>query len=104
MNSAVCLLERAYELYPDNKAVSDANVTLTYRELRRRARNAASGIIKRLDRRSPNGLIEQRNARAPIMVYLPKSADMITGFCAAMYAGRPYVPTDINAPRAGWRR
>ena len=99
MNSAVCLLERAYELYPDNKAVSDANVTLTYRELRRRARNAASSIIKRLDRRSPNGLIEQRNARAPIMVYLPKSADMITGFCAAMYAGRPYVPTDINAPR-----
>ena len=87
MNSAVCLLERAYELYPDNKAVSDAETTLTYSELRDRSRRAAGALIGEL------------SSRAPVMVYLPKSADMITGFCAAMYAGRPYVPTDAAAPR-----
>ena len=87
MNSAVCLLERSCGLWPDNKAVSDAETTLTYRELRGRSRRAAGALIGEL------------SSRAPVMVYLPKSADMITGFCAAMYAGRPYVPTDAAAPR-----
>lgn len=87
MNSAVCLLERSCGLWPDNKAVSDAETTLTYRELRDRSRRAASALIGEL------------SSRAPVIVYLPKSADMITGFCAAMYAGRPYVPTDAAAPR-----
>lgn len=87
MNSAVCLLERSCGLWPDNKAVSDAETTLTYRELRDRSRRAAGALIGEL------------SSRSPVMVYLPKSADMITGFCAAMYAGRPYVPTDAAAPR-----
>ena len=87
MNSAVCLLERSCGLWPDNKAVSDAETTLTYRELRDRSRRAAGALIGEI------------SSRAPVMVYLPKSADMITGFCAAMYAGRPYVPTDAAAPR-----
>ncbi len=87
MNSAVCLLERSFELWPDNPAVSDASVSCTYAELRGRARRAASALIASLA------------SRAPVMVYLPKSADMVTGFCAAMYAGRPYVPTDAAAPR-----
>ena len=77
MNSAVCLLERSCGLWPDNKAVSDAETTLTYRELRDRSRRAAGALIGEI------------SSRAPVMVYLPKSADMITGFCAAMYAGRP---------------
>lgn len=87
MNSAVCLLERSCGLWPDNKAVSDAETTLTYSELRDRSRRVAGALIGEL------------SSRAPVMVYLPKSADMITGFCAAMYAGRPYVPTDAAAPR-----
>ena len=44
MNSAVCLLERAYELWPENKAVTDERQTLTYRELRNLARRAASAL------------------------------------------------------------
>ena len=44
MNSAVCLLERSFELFPENKAVSDAAVTYTYAELRERARRAASTV------------------------------------------------------------
>lgn len=87
MNSAVCLLERSCALYPDNKAVSDSAVSYTYAELRGRARRAASALIAALE------------SRAPVMVYLPKGADMVAGFCAAMYSGRPYVPTDAAAPR-----
>ena len=87
MNSAVCLLERSCALYPDNKAVSDSAVRYTYAELRVRARRAASALIAALE------------SRAPVMVYLPKGADMVAGFCAAMYSGRPYVPTDAAAPR-----
>ena len=87
MNSAVCLLERSFGLYPNNTAVSDAAVSYTYAELRERARRAASALIGEL------------SSRAPVMVYLPKSADMVAGFCAAMYSGRPYVPTDAAAPR-----
>ena len=87
MNSAVCLLERAFELYPDNAAVSDGEVEYTYAALRARARRAATGLMRA-------GI-----SRAPVMVYLPKSADMVAGFCAAMYSGRPYVPTDAAAPR-----
>ena len=87
MNSAVCLLERSFGLYPNNTAVSDAAVSYTYSELRERARRAASALIGEL------------SSRAPVMVYLPKSADMVAGFCAAMYSGRPYVPTDAAAPR-----
>ena len=87
MNSAVCLLERAYELWPENKAVTDERQTLTYRELRNLARRAASALEREL------------GSRAPVMVYLPKSAEMIAGFAAALYSGRPYVPTDSAAPR-----
>ena len=87
MNSAVCLLERSFGLYPNSTAVSDAAVSYTYTELRERARRAASALIGEL------------SSRAPVMVYLPKSADMVAGFCAAMYSGRPYVPTDAAAPR-----
>ena len=42
MNSAVCLLERAAELWPGNLAVTDESGSLSYAELRSRSRRAAS--------------------------------------------------------------
>lgn len=92
MNSAVCLLERAAELWPGNLAVMDESGSLSYAELRSRSRRAASGLLRR------------SAGASPVMVYLPKSAAMIEGFCAAMYAGRPYVPTDAAAPAERLRR
>lgn len=92
MNSAVCLLERAAELWPGNLAVTDESGSLSYAELRSRSRRAASGLLRRIA------------GASPVMVYLPKSAAMIEGFCAAMYAGRPYVPTDAAAPAERLRR
>ncbi len=92
MNSAVCLLGRAAELGPGNLAVTDESGSLSYAELRSRSRRAASGLLRR------------SAGASPVMVYLPKSAAMIEGFCAAMYAGRPYVPTDAAAPAERLRR
>lgn len=92
MNSAVCLLERAAELWPGNLAVTDESGSLSYAELRSRSRRAASGLLRR------------SAGASPVMVYLPKSAAMIEGFCAAMHAGRPYVPTDAAAPAERLRR
>ena len=92
MNSAICLLERAAELWPGNLAVTDESGSLSYAELRSRSRRAASGLLRR------------SAGASPVMVYLPKSAAMIEGFCAAMYAGRPYVPTDAAAPAERLRR
>lgn len=86
MNSVICLLERAAAHWPERTAVTDEHRSLTYRELRENARRAASGLLRTGD------------STAPVMVYLPKSAEMLIGFNAAMYAGRPYVPTDAAAP------
>lgn len=86
MNSVICLLERAAALWGGRTAVSDEHESLSYAELRERSRRAASAIMA------------ASAGRAPVMVWLPKSAAMLTGFNAAMYAGRPYVPTDAAAP------
>ena len=86
MNSVICLLERAAARWPERIAVEDEQQSLTYRALREKARCAASGLV------------QTGSSHAPVMVYLPKSADMLIGFGAAMYAGRPYVPTDAAAP------
>ena len=86
MNSVICLLERAAALWGGRTAVSDEHESLSYAELRERSRRAASAIMA------------ASAGRAPVMVWLPKSAAMLTGFNAAMYAGRPYVPTDAAVP------
>ena len=86
MNSAICLLERAAGLWGERCALADEAESLSYAELRARSRRAASGLLRR------------SGGRAPVMVWLPKSAAMVEGLCAALYAGRPYVPTDSAAP------
>ena len=85
MNSAICLLERAAGLWGERCALADKAESLSYAELRARSRRAASGLLRR------------SGGRAPVMVWLPKSAAMVKGLCAALYAGRPCVPTDSAA-------
>ena len=92
MNSVICLLERAAALWGDRTAVSDEHQSLDYAGLRARSRRAASELMRR------------SSGREPVMVWLPKSVEMLTGFNAAMYAGRPYVPTDAAAPVERLRR
>ncbi len=86
MNSAVCLLERAAELFPRRPAVEDESCCLTYLEYRALSRKMAAGLL------------ETGCGRRPIVVWLPKSAHMLCTFMAAMYAGCPYAPVDAHIP------
>jgi len=88
MNSAVRLLDRAAERWPERCAVEDENRSLTYRAYREVSRQVGSGLLA------------AGCGRRPVVVYLPKSADMLTVFMGTLYAGGPYVPVDVNIPLA----
>jgi len=86
MNSAVCLLERAAKLFADRPAVEDEVESLTYTQYRARSRAIAAGMLR------------HGSARKPIIMYLPKSVEMLCCFIGAMYAGSPYAPVDSHIP------
>ena len=86
MNSAVRLLDRAAARWPDHCAVEDEEKSLTYRE------------YQEVSRRVGSGLLAAGCQGRPVVVYLPKSVDMLTVFMGTMYAGGPYVPVDADIP------
>ena len=92
MNSAVCFLDSAAARFPDRIAVEDAELSLSYRQLRARCRAAADGLLSRA--------LSDR----PVLIYLPKSVRMVTAMLAVLCSGRAYVPTDTAAPAARLRR
>lgn len=84
-NSAVMLLERAAELFPDNVAVSEEDSCITYRQYREISRAVGTGLLR-------------RGAPMPVVVYLPKGINALTCYMGTMYAGSPYVPVDVAIP------
>ncbi len=86
MNSAVCLLERAAKLFADRPAVEDEMQRLNYREYRAVSRGIATGLL------------QAGSGRKPVIMYLPKSVEMLCCFMGAMYAGSPYAPVDSHIP------
>ena len=93
MNSVACLLERAAARWPENTALEDAQGTLTYGELRARARWLAAALGR-------FGLGPDR----PAAVFLPKGNACVVSFYAVLYCGAPYAPVDYGAPAARIRR
>ena len=88
MHSSVCLLDRAARLWAGRTAVEDEAESLTYSEYRARSRRIAAGLLAA----GSNGW--------PVVVYLPKSVQMLCCFMGAMYAGSPYAPVDSHIPMA----
>lgn len=86
--SAVELLTRASELFPEIIAFKDASKSVTFRELYTLSQRLATGLIDNI----PTG------SHLPVMVYLPKSVESVISFMGSMYAGSPYVPMDYNVP------
>ncbi len=87
LNSAVRLLDLAAEKFNTKTAVADERGEMTFGELQRLGKAAASAIL-------PSRGLE------PVMVYLPKSARCIACFMGAMYSGNPYVPVAYDMPPA----
>ena len=93
MNSIACLLERAARQYPEHIALEDSQGEMTYADLRRQARAAASYFLRKGLKRGQ-----------PVAVYLPKSNGCVVSFYGALYCGVPYAPLDFTAPPARIQR
>ena len=93
MNSIACLLETAAKRWPQNIALEDNDGEMTYAELRRQSRRAATFFLKKGLKRGQ-----------PVAVYLPKSNACVVSFYAALYCGVPYSPLDFTAPAARIQR
>ncbi len=88
--SAVAMLNRARDIFPNSVAFCDVQQTLTYKELYTLSRSVATGLFNNV----PTGRY------LPVMVYMPKSVKSIVSFMGAMYSGSPFVPMDYNVPIA----
>ncbi|NTG65150.1 non-ribosomal peptide synthetase [Rhizobium rhizogenes] len=88
ISSAIALFERVSENFPDQIAIYDGDVTLTYSEV-----NAAAGdLAQELVRRSP---IKREE---PIGLLMDRSADIIIAVLAVWKAGGCYVPLSLKDP------
>ena len=87
--NALEYLDLTASRFPNATAIIDADDSITFGELLNRARILASNIIHR----------DQRHKR-PVAVFLPKSAECVTAFLAALYSGNFYVPLDMDWPPA----
>lgn len=88
MNAAVCMLDAAARCFEHRVAVEDEHEALTYGAYRARSLAIASAML------------ELGSNRRPVVVYLPKSVDMLCTFMGAMYVGCPYAPVDSHIPMA----
>lgn len=93
MNSIACMLDTAAKVYGRNIALEDSQGEMTYEELRRLARKAATTFLKKKLKRGQ-----------PVAVYLPKSNACVVAFYGALYSGVPYAPLDFTAPAERIRR
>ena len=86
-NSVLCYLEESVQKFPDKLAISDEEYEVTYKEWKNQALCLAEVISSRLEKR-----------HCPILVYLPKSTQILISFTAILYSGNYYTPTDIKFP------
>ncbi len=81
-------LEQSAEKYPQKIAFSDEVESISFSDLRLKARRVGSALAKML---SP---------RTPVAFYMDKSVNTIIGFLGAVYAGCFYVLLDLQQPIA----
>ncbi|WP_439678572.1 amino acid adenylation domain-containing protein [Embleya sp. MST-111070] len=83
------LFERQAAATPDAIAVVSGETSLTYRELRERARRRADALIRR-------GI----GPGSVVAVALPRSADLVVALLAVLRSGAAYLPIDPQYPSA----
>ena len=87
MNSVLRYIERTCIALPDNIAVDDGDVTVSYREFREKYTSVATAIMKLYG-----------GMNKPVMVYLPKSSASVISFMGILASGNMYVPIDFKVP------
>lgn len=80
-------LERSASRFPDKTAFADGESSLTFAELRDRARRIGSAICA------------MQTDRRPIPVYMQKCPEEIAVFLGVVYAGCAYAPVDPLMPQ-----
>ena len=102
MNSAIMMLENTVKKFPDKIAIRNENTALSFGEYRRLGMSVGTSIINNIVSSYDSKLnMEQymyNKSVTPIVVYLPKSPEMLVCFAGIMYSGNPYVPVDENIP------
>lgn len=81
--------EEIADRYPDKTAIVDENESITFGELKKRARLLAANINAVLP-----GVVNR-----PFAVYVEKSVKCITAFLGVLYSGNFYTPIDIKMPK-----
>ncbi|RJR34380.1 MAG: amino acid adenylation domain-containing protein [Desulfobacteraceae bacterium] len=85
-NSSVDFLYGTVIANGEKTALADVEGSLTFEDLFRRAYSLAK-------------LLRRKVVNAPIMVYLPKSAEAVVAFAGILLSGNFYAPVDIRSPR-----
>ncbi len=90
MKNVIEYLEASAAAYPEKTAFADENGEVSYREMRRLARNAATAILMHTGER----------INEPIAVMMDKGTPMVAAFLAITYSGCFYTPFDVSSPAA----
>src|SRR5690349_11587649 len=85
--TAAALFERCARHYPDQPAVDDGGLLLSYRELNARANQLARRLIA-----------SGAGADQVIAVALPRSAGQVAALLAVLKSGAAYLPLDMSYP------
>ena len=86
INTVLDAFEITLDRYPDAPAFEDENSALTFRDLYTGSQVIASRLAAALP------------PRTPVLVYMPKSPEMIRAFLGVLYAGCYYIPADTDMP------
>lgn len=86
VSSILDYLESSAVQYRDRQAYEDAREAITFGELRQRAGRIGSGL-------AANGI-----SRGTVMIYMKKSAAMVSAFFGAVFGGCSYCPVDVEMP------
>ena len=92
LNNVTAYLDRIVKLYPSKTAYIDANHEMSFGEIKDKAYQVASEIIR------------HDVHRKPIMVFMNKSAKEIACFFGVAYSSNYYTPLDTKMPKERLKR
>ena len=81
-------LDKSAALFPNKAAFCDEKRSISFRELQEESLKIAAELIDR------------KLFKVPVVIFLEKSVEVITGFMGAAYSGNFYTPIDVTMPES----